>query len=126
MKFITTNEAPQAIGPYSQAVQIGDIIFISGQLPIDPSTGSFISDDIVDQTKQVMTNIKAILNSQNLNINNIVKTNIYVKDLNQFDTINKTYESFLEGHKPARAAVEVNRLPKDAQIEIEAIACLND
>lgn len=125
MKKILTNQAPQAIGPYSQAVQVGNFIFISGQLPIDPETGDFSSNDIVEQTKQVMKNIKGILESQNLDIKNLVKTNIYVKDLNNFKIVNDTYATCLEGHEPARAVVEVNRLPKDAQIEIEAIAYLN-
>lgn len=122
MKFITTNEAPQAIGPYSQAVQAGDFLYISGQLPINPNTGKFISDNIVEQTTQVMKNIIAILTSQGLSIKNIVKTNIYVVNLAHFNEINDAYGTFLNNHKPARAAIEVNKLPKNAQIEIEAIA----
>lgn len=122
MKFITTNEAPQAIGPYSQAVQAGDFLYISGQLPINPNTDKFISDNIVEQTTQVMKNIIAILTSQGLSIKNIVKTNIYVVNLAHFNEINDAYGTFLNDHKPARAAIEVNKLPKNAQIEIEAIA----
>ncbi|MCD8828862.1 RidA family protein [Staphylococcus gallinarum] len=122
MKFITTNEAPQAIGPYSQAVQAGDFLYISGQLPINPNTDKFISDNIVEQTTQVMKNIIAILTSQGLSIKNIVKTNIYVVNLAHFNEINDAYGTFLNDHKPARSAIEVNKLPKNAQIEIEAIA----
>lgn len=122
MKFITTNEAPQAIGPYSQAVQAWDFLYISGQLPINPNTDKFISDNIVEQTTQVMKNIIAILTSQGLSIKNIVKTNIYVVNLAHFNEINDAYGAFLNDHKPARAAIEVNKLPKNAQIEIEAIA----
>lgn len=126
MKMISTNHAPKAIGPYSQAVKIGGFLFLSGQIPINPETNELVESDIVLQTQQVLKNIKAILNAEDLSIEQIVKTTIFVKDMNQFGTVNEEYAKFLGDHRPARSTVEVSRLPKDVLIEIETIAYIGD
>ncbi|WP_338975499.1 RidA family protein [Spiroplasma endosymbiont of Monopis laevigella] len=122
--IIHTPNAPAAIGPYSQAIIAGDFLYISGQLPINSKTGEFIGTDISSQTKQSLLNIKAICEAANITLNNIVKVNIFLKDLNQFVEMNKVYGEIFGAHAPARAAVQVARIPKDALIEIEAIAYL--
>lgn len=122
MKMISTNNAPKAIGPYSQAVKIGGFMFLSGQIPINPETNEIVENDIVTQTQQVLRNIKEILNEEKLSIEHIVKTTIFVKDMNQFGIVNEVYAKFLGNHRPARSTVEVSRLPKDVLIEIETIA----
>jgi 2-iminobutanoate/2-iminopropanoate deaminase len=122
MKMISTNNAPKAIGPYSQAVKIGGFMFLSGQIPINPETNEIVENDIVTQTQQVLRNIKEILNEEKLSIEHIVKTTIFVKDMNQFGIVNEVYAKFLGSHRPARSTVEVSRLPKDVLIEIETIA----
>lgn len=121
-KIIATEKAPGAIGPYSQAVRMGNMILVSGQLPIDPATGAFAGDDIVSQTRQSLTNIKAILESEGLSMEHVIRTGVFLKDMNQFGDMNQVYGTFFEKDYPARAAVEVARLPKDALVEIEAIA----
>lgn len=121
-KIIATEKAPGAIGPYSQAVRMGNMILVSGQLPIDPVTGAFAGDDIVSQTRQSLTNIKAILESEGLSMEHVIRTGVFLKDMNQFGDMNQVYGTFFEKDYPARAAVEVARLPKDALVEIEAIA----
>lgn len=121
-KIIATENAPGAIGPYSQAVRMGSLILVSGQLPIDPATGAFAGDDIVSQTRQSLNNIKAILESEGLSMEHVIRTGVFLKDMNQFGDMNQVYGTFFEKDYPARAAVEVARLPKDALVEIEAIA----
>ncbi|WP_312428634.1 RidA family protein [Lacrimispora sp.] len=121
-KVLATEKAPAAIGPYSQGVRGGDYIFISGQLPIDPATGEFAGEDIVSQTKQSLTNIKSILESEGLSMANVVKTTVLLKNISEFGAMNEVYASFFEGECPARAAYEVAALPKNALVEIEAIA----
>ena len=121
-KVISTSKAPAAIGPYSQAIQVGNLLFVSGQLAIDPKTGTIVEGDIVGQTKQVMKNIESILEEAKAGLDNIVKTTIFIKDMDQFPAVNEVYASFLSKHFPARSTVEVSRLPKDALIEIEVIA----
>ncbi len=121
-KVLATEKAPAAIGPYSQGVRGGDYVFISGQLPIDPATGEFAGDDIVSQTKQSLTNIKSILESEGLSMANVVKTTVLLKNISEFGAMNEVYASFFEGECPARAAYEVAALPKNALVEIEAIA----
>ena len=116
------NESPEAIGPYSTALKIGDLVFASGQIPIDPSTGNIIDGDISSQTKQVLQNLKAALKPYAIDFNNIVKTTIFLEDMNNFSTVNEIYSQFFTGKYPARSCVEVSRLPKNALIEIEAIA----
>ena len=120
-KVLATEKAPAAIGPYSQGVRGGDYVFISGQLPIDPATGEFAGDDIVSQTRQSLTNIKSILDSEGLTMANVVKTTVLLKNISEFGAMNEVYASFFEGECPARAAYEVAALPKNALVEIEAI-----
>ena len=122
MKIINTKNAPAAIGPYSQAILVNNILFTSGQIPINPETNEIVSSDIEEQTKQVLKNIKAILEEAGYNLNDVAKTTIYLKDLQHFGTVNKLYEEFFNGHKPARTTIEVSRLPKDVLVEIDAIA----
>lgn len=119
--FATTN-APSAIGPYSQAVQAGGMVFVSGQLPIDPATGAFAGDDVKSQTRQSLTNIKNILASEGIGMDQVIRVGVFLKDMNTFGDMNEVYGEFFEGDYPARAAVEVARLPKDALVEIEAVA----
>jgi 2-iminobutanoate/2-iminopropanoate deaminase len=121
---IQTQAAPQAIGPYSQAVRAGKLLFISGQLPMDPGTGTIYGTTITEQTGQCLKNLQAIIESAGFTTSQVVKTTVYLKDLSQFSAMNKVYANFFPDVTPARAAVEVVRLPKDALIEIEAIACL--
>lgn len=123
MKIINTQAAPKAIGPYSQAIQINNIIYTSGQLGIDPSTGQFKGDSIEDQTHQAIQNIAAILKEANSSLDNVVKTTVFVKEILDFNKINEIYAQYFI-NKPARSLVEVAKLPKDALIEIEVIACL--
>lgn len=120
IKIINSTNAPAAIGPYSQAIAAGDFLYISGQLPV--KNGEFAGSDISSQTKASLLNIKAIVEADNLTLNHIVKINIFLKDMNHFNEMNEVYKEIFQQHKPARAAVEVARLPKDALIEIEAIA----
>ncbi|MGV3466362.1 MAG: RidA family protein [Heyndrickxia sp.] len=121
-KTVFTEKAPKALGPYSQAIRVGDFMFISGQTPINPETNEIVESDIVLQTRQVMENIKAILEKEGLSLNHMVKTTIFIKDMNQFSIVNEEYRKYLGDHRPARSTVEISRLPKDALIEIEAIA----
>lgn len=123
-KLIYTEKAPKPIGPYSQAVQVGDFIFLSGQIPIDPSTGEMIKGNIRQETRQILENLKAILESQGLGMENVVKVTIFLKDLENFNLVNDVYGSYFSTSPPARSTVEVSRLPKDSNLEIEAIACL--
>ncbi|HBG32182.1 MAG TPA: reactive intermediate/imine deaminase [Acholeplasmataceae bacterium] len=122
MKFIVTKKAPSAVGPYSQGVMVKDTLYVSGQIPFVPETMTLVSDDIRKQTKQSLTNILAIVEEAGLKKTDIVKCNVYMTNLSDFGAMNEVYAEFFGDHKPARAAVEVRRLPKDVQIEIEAIA----
>lgn len=121
---IKTENAPAAIGPYSQGIKGGNIIFTSGQLPIVPATGDLIEDDIKKATRQSMENVKAILKEANATLEDVVKVTIYVKDMADFAEVNEVYGEYFNAHKPARSCVEVAKLPKDGRIEIEAIAIL--
>ncbi|RFZ80907.1 RidA family protein [Lacrimispora amygdalina] len=121
-KVLATEKAPAAIGPYSQGVRGGDYVFVSGQLPIDPGTGTFAGEDIASQTRQSLTNIKAILESGGLSMDQVVKTTVLLKNINDFAAMNEVYATFFQGECPARAAFAVAALPKDALVEIEAIA----
>jgi 2-iminobutanoate/2-iminopropanoate deaminase len=122
MKTISTPNAPSAIGPYSQAIQSGNLLFCSGQLGIDPSTGKLIGDDTVSQTQQIMKNIKALLTAANLDTSHIIKTTIFLLSMDDFKLVNEIYASGLGEHKPARSTVQVAGLPLGAKIEIECIA----
>ena len=121
-RIIATNNAPKAIGPYSQGVLAGDFLFVSGQIPIDPKTNQIIEGDIALQTKQVMENIKGILESGGASMNNVVKATLYIKDMDEYGRINEVYSAYLGNVQPARSTVEVKRLPKDVRIEIDVIA----
>lgn len=120
---IATDKAPAAIGPYSQGIRAGTLVFTSGQLPIDPATGAF-PETIEAQTKQSLENCKAILTAAGLTMENVVKTTVFLKDMNDFAAMNGVYATFFPSNPPARSAVEVARLPKDARVEIECVAAL--
>jgi len=122
MESINTNKAPAAIGPYSQAVRVDNLLFISGQLPMDPDTMTIVPGTIKEQTVRSIENLKAILEEAGLTLNNVVKTTVFIKDMNDFANMNEVYASYFNENKPARACVEVARLPKDVSVEIEAIA----
>jgi 2-iminobutanoate/2-iminopropanoate deaminase len=122
---ISTHEAPAAIGPYSQAVRVGDTLFASGQIPIDPKTGNLVPGGITEQTTQVMENIKAVLGKAGIDMVHVVKTTVYLKNMNDFAGMNAVYAKYLAAEgvvPPARSTVEVARLPKDALVEVEVIA----
>ena len=120
---IHTPNAPAAIGPYSQAVQAGSMLFVSGQIPIDPATGAFAGEDIVTQTRQSLTNIQNILAAAGYSMNDVVKTTVLLADIADFVAMNEVYAQFFVENKPARAAFAVKDLPRGALVEIEAIAC---
>lgn len=124
LKSIFTEEAPKAIGPYSQAINMGNMIFTSGQLGINPETGNLVEGTIQDETRQSLKNLKAVLEAAGTTLNKVVKTTVFIKDMNQFALINEVYGEFFSEHKPARSCVEVARLPKDGNVEIEAIAII--
>ena len=121
-KQINTAAAPAAIGPYSQAIEAGGMVFVSGQLPIDPATGAFAEGGIKELTRQSLTNMKAILAEAGLTMANVVKTTVFLADMADFAEMNEVYASFFEGVCPARSAVAVKTLPKEARVEIECIA----
>ena len=120
---IYTPNAPAAIGPYSQAVQAGNMLFVSGQIPVDPATGAFAGEDITTQTKQSLTNVKNILEAAGYTLNDVVKTTVLLADIADFAAMNAVYAEFFCENKPARACFAVRDLPKAALVEIEAIAC---
>lgn len=120
-KEIHTKEAPAAIGPYSQAIQAGDFLFVSGQIPVDPKTGEVV-EGIEKQTEQVLKNLQAILQETGADFSSVVKFTIYLSDMENFATVNEIYGSFLTKPYPARATVEVSRLPKDVLVEMDVIA----
>ncbi len=122
-KIVKTNKAPKAIGPYSQGIIAGNFMFISGQIAIDPDTNEMVTGTIEEETEQVLKNIGAILNEAGLTYENVVKTTVYLTDLNDFVKMNEVYARFFKTNPPARAAIQVSKLPKGAKIEIEAIAC---
>jgi len=123
-KQINTDQAPKAIGPYSQAVLAGNTLFISGQIPLDPTTGIMVSDQIEEQTVRVLENLKAIVEASHSTMANIVKTTILLADMNDFSKVNEIYSRYFNEPFPARATFEVSRLPRDAKVEIEAVAVL--
>ena len=121
--IIKTSNAPEPIGPYNQAVLAGDTLYISGQICIDPATGSLKNRDIQDETHQVMHNLKAILKEADMDFGNVIKTSIFITDMNQFSQINEVYGKYFEGEFPARETVQVSALPKFVNVEISMIAC---
>ena len=121
-RIIQTEQAPVAIGPYSQAIRIGDFLYTSGQIALDPESGIFLSGEIEEETEQTLKNISAILQAGGVNFENVIKTTVYMSDLNDFTRMNQIYEKYFSTNKPARACVQVAALPKGAKLEIDAIA----
>ena len=124
-RIIQTNQAPTAIGPYSQAIRVGDFMYTSGQISLDPQSEKFISGKIEDETERVIKNILAILQADGLSLDNVIKTTVYLLDLDHFSRMNHVYENYFGKNKPARACVQVAALPKGAKIEIDAIASIH-
>ncbi len=122
MKVINTEKAPAALGPYSQAIEVNGTLYVSGQIPFIPETMTCVSDDVQEQTKQSLENVKAILEEAGYTLNDVVKAGVFIKDMNDFPLINEIYAQYFSENKPARACVEVARLPKDVKVEIEVIA----
>ena len=120
--MISTSKAPAALGPYSQAVRWGDLIFVSGQIPIDPATSQVVGDDVAAQTERVLKNLAAILEAAGASLGQVLKTTVYLRDLNDFGKMNEVYARFFSEQPPARATVQVARLPRDVSVEIEAVA----
>lgn len=121
-EIISTDKAPGAIGPYSQAVKAGGMIFLSGQIPIDPATGQFVSDDVAEQTEQVFKNLQAVLEAAGSSLANVVKTSVFLADMNDFAVMNEVYGKYFTSDYPARATVQAAGLPKGAKVEIDCIA----
>ncbi|GAA6823788.1 RidA family protein [Staphylococcus sp. 18_1_E_LY] len=121
MKVINTNNAPEALGPYSHATEINGLLFTSGQIPLN-TDGQIVSDDVQEQTRQVLENLKVVLDAADSSIESVVKATIFIKDMNEFQKINEIYGEYFDAHQPARSCVEVARLPKDVKVEIELIA----
>lgn len=119
---IYSNQAPEPIGPYSQAIQAGNLLFVSGQIAIDRNSGNLVSGSLADETHQVMKNLKAVLNAANMDFTNVVKCSIFLKDMNSFGEVNAVYGEYFNANPPARETVEVSRLPKDVRVEISCIA----
>lgn len=120
--IIATDRAPRAIGPYSQAVRAGNLVFASGQIPIDPATGEFVAGGIAEQTEQVLRNLTAVFEAAGTGLDQVVKTTVFLANMDDFAVMNEVYGRFFGGEPPARATVEAARLPRDARVEIEAIA----
>lgn len=123
-EVIHTDNAPAAIGPYSQAIKAGNLLFVSGQVPFVPATGEIVEGDVKAQTAQSLKNLQAILKEAGADFSNVVKTTVFIKDMNEFAQVNEVYAEYFGDNKPARACVEVARLPKDVKVEIELIAVL--
>lgn len=122
MQVVATDRAPAAIGPYSQAVKHNGLIFVSGQIPLEPGTGKLLDGSITEQVKRVLMNLSAILEESGSSLSKVLKTTVYMRDLADFDEMNKAYAEFFSTNKPARATVQVARLPKDVGVEIDVIA----
>jgi 2-iminobutanoate/2-iminopropanoate deaminase len=125
-KLISTSAAPAAIGPYSQGVVAGNLLFISGQLPIDPSTGEFVKGGIKEKTHQIIRNLEAVAKAVNSDLSQVVKTTLFLVNLADYPAINEVYAQYFQGALPARAVVQVSGLPKNSEIEMEAIVCLSN
>ena len=124
-KIILTNKAPQAIGPYSQAVRFNNLLFVSGQIPIEPKSGAILTGNIKEQTKQILENLNSILTAGESSLNNVLRTTIFLTNLEDYAAVNEVYTQFFEESQPARSTVQVSKLPMDVQIEIDAIAGIN-
>ena len=125
-KIISTTDAPAAIGPYSQAVRAGSMIFCAGQVPLDPKTGQIVSEDISEQTRRVLDNLTAVLKAEGLTMSNVVKTTVFLADFGDFPKMNEIYATYFTDQPPARSTVGVSTLPKNARVEIEAIAMADE
>ncbi|TVX95785.1 RidA family protein [Cohnella terricola] len=123
LKIVSTSQAPAAIGPYAQAVRAGNLLYTSGQIPLTPA-GELVIGTIQEQTHQVLTNLKAVLAAEGIGFQDVIKTTVFLKDMNQFGEFNEVYASYFGTHTPARSTVEVSRLPKDVFVEIELIAAI--
>ena len=123
LEVLATNAAPAAIGPYSQAVKCGNMLFCSGQIPLDPATGEMVTGDITRQTERVMSNIAAVLSAAGIGFDDVIKTTIYLVDMADFAAVNEVYGNCFPSHKPARSTVAVKSLPRGALLEIEVLAC---
>jgi 2-iminobutanoate/2-iminopropanoate deaminase len=121
MRVVSTKEAPAAIGPYSQGIVVNNLFYSSGQIPLTPG-GTMVEGDVAEQTHQVFRNLQSVLSEAGASLETVVKATVFIKDMNDFGTINEVYGEYFNNHKPARSCVEVARLPKDAQVEIEVIA----
>ncbi len=121
-EIVATEAAPQAIGPYSQAVSLGDFVFTSGQIPIDPQTGVFVEGGIAEQTEQVLRNLAEVLRAAGTSLEAVVKTTVFLADMNDFAAMNEVYGRYFSNEPPARSTVQAARLPRDARVEIDAIA----
>jgi 2-iminobutanoate/2-iminopropanoate deaminase len=121
-KIVSTTEAPAAVGPYSQAVRVGQFVFTAGQIPLDPQSGQIVSEDISEQARRVLDNLTAVLKAENLTFDHIVKTTIFLTDMNDFAAVNEVYAGYFSQQPPARSTVAVSALPKGARVEIECIA----
>jgi 2-iminobutanoate/2-iminopropanoate deaminase len=121
-KIVSTTAAPAAVGPYSQAVRIGPMLFTAGQIPLDPQSGNIVSQDVAEQTRRVLDNLTAVLNAEGMSFSNIVKTTVFMTNLADFQTMNEVYASYFKDQPPARSTVQVTALPKGAQVEIEVVA----
>jgi len=124
LSIVSTSDAPAAIGPYSQAIKTGDLLFCSGCIPLDPATMDVVNGGVVEQTEQALKNLKAVVEAGGSELGKVVKTTVFLKSMNDFITVNGIYAKFFGDHKPARSAVEVARLPKDVLVEVEAIVSL--
>jgi len=125
-QIIATDRAPKAIGPYSQAVRAGNLVFASGQIPIDPETGEFVPGGIAEQTEQVLRNLIAVFEAAGLGLSEVIKTTVFLADMNDFTAMNEVYGRFFAEQPPARATVQAARLPRDAKVEIEALAVVSE
>ena len=121
-KIVSTTEAPAAVGPYSQAIRIGPLLFTAGQIPLDPKSGQILAQDIAEQTRRVFDNLRAVLKAEGMDFSNVVKTTVFMTDLADFQTMNEVYASYFKDQPPARSTVQVSALPKGAQVEIELVA----
>lgn len=125
LRSISTDRAPAAIGPYSQAIVAGNLVFTAGQIPLDPATGQLVEGDIAAQTERVMQNIRAILEAAGTSLAKVVKTTVFLADMNDFAAMNEVYARYFADHRPARSTVQAGRLPRDVRVEIEAVAVLD-
>lgn len=122
LEVVNSVDAPQAIGPYSQAIKYNGMVFVSGQIPLDPATMTLVNGSVAEQTRRVLENVSAILEAAGTKLERVLKATVFLKDMNDFEEVNKVYCEFFSQHKPARACVQVARLPKDVAVEIEVVA----